>query len=253
MDAFPDELKGEASLKVFEGKDVSDLAKAYVETKKMVGNRIELPKADDPDSFHRFAAAVRPETADVYQIDLPEGVDSGFADHMRPAFHEAGLLPAQAEQLVAANNAYYAKLEEQAQAAGLAEVGSVKDSMGAMEFEQSRLAVNNWLNRLGIPIEFDMDLARILKPGGSQDMVGAGNSIRLLFDLARRTGEMGKVSDTDMSLALGQMTPEMAQKNANAIVKDPAKAKILTGPDGEEKTALQAQLAAYTKVIQAAG
>ena len=243
MKGFGDDLKAEASLKPFAGKSPEDLARAFVETKKLVGSRIELPKADDPDSFLRFAAAVRPEKADDYTIAVPDGQDASFAESMRPVFHDAGLHPQQVERLVTANNQYVAAQQAALEAAGAKEVSDLEAGMGKAEFAAAKLATNSWLTRMGIPVSFDNDLAR---------MVGAGNSVRVLFDIAARTGELGKIGDTDMALALGNVTPEMAQKEANAIVNDPAKAKILNGPDGAEKTELQQRLSSFIKIIEAA-
>lgn len=240
MDGFSDELKADKALAVF--KSPEDLAKSYLETKKMVGNRIELPKADDPDSFLRFAAAVRPEKAEDYTVEVPEGQDASFAEAMRPVFHDAGLHPAQVERLVKANNQYIAAQQAGLAEAGAAELAEIESGMGKADFEAAKLATNAWLTRMGIPVAFDTDLARL---------VGAGNSVRLLFDIAKRTGELGKVSDTDMALALNAVSPAMAQSEADAIVRDPKSAAILNGPDSAEKTALRGRLAQYIKIIEA--
>lgn len=243
MDALPDDLKADKTLALFKGKPVEDLAKGLIERQRMLGNRIELPKADDPDSFTRFAAAVRPENAEDYAIDVPEGQDSGFAELMRPVFHEAGLHPAQVERLVKANNAWVAAQQAELEQRGQAEVAELEESMGKAEFEASKMAANAWLTRMGIPVKFDTDLARL---------VGAGNSVRILFDIAKRTGELGKVADGDMALAMGTVTPEVARREAEAISRDPKQAAILNGPPSAEQTALKAKLGKYIKIIEAA-
>ena len=243
MAGLSDDLKADKTLALFKGKSVEELAKGLVERQKMLGNRIELPKAEDPDSFLRFAAAVRPEKAEDYVVDVPEGQAPEFAEAMRPVFHEAGLHPIQVERLVKANNAFVAQQQAAIDAAGREELATIKDGMGKFEFEAAKQATNAWLTRMGIPVSFDTDLARL---------VGAGNSVRLLFDIARRTGELGKVSDTDMALALGSVGPEQEQQQADAIVRDPQKAAILNGPDGAEKAAIQATLSKYIKIIEAA-
>ncbi len=231
MDSLPDDLKGDKTLARF--KSVEELAAGLVERQKMLGNRIELPKADDPDSFERFAAAVRPEKAEDYKIEVPEGQDATFAESMRPVFHKAGLHPAQAELLVAANNAYVAEQQAALQAAAQRELADLEAGMGKAEFAAAKAATNSWLTRMGIPVKFDTDLARL---------VGAGNSVRILFDIARRTGEMGKVDDTEMAMALGTMTPEQAKAAAAKLPADK-----LRNPNSAESKKLDE----YAKIIAA--
>lgn len=240
LDALPDDLKADKTLARF--KSVEDAARGLIERQAMLGNRIELPKADDPDSFLRFAAAVRPESAEAYAIELPEGQDAGFADAMRPVFHDAGLHPMQVERLVKANNAYVAQQQQALDDAGRQELADLEAGMGKQEFEAAKLAANAWLTRMGIPVKFDTDLAR---------MVGAGNSVRILFDIAARSGELGKVDGDDLSIVLGTMTPQVARAKADAIVNDAEKSKILNGPPGEQRTKLQAELSKYIKIIEA--
>lgn len=231
MDSLPDELKGDKSLAVF--KSPEDLAKSYLETKKMVGSRIELPKADDPDSFERFAAAVRPEKAEDYRIEVPEGQDAAFAESMRPVFHQAGLHPAQVEKLVAANNAWQAQQMAALNEAAQRELADLEAGMGKAEFAAAKAATNSWLTRMGIPVKFDTDLVRL---------VGAGNSVRILFDIARRTGEMGRVDDTEMAMALGTMTPEQAREAAAKLPADK-----LRNPSSAESRKMDE----YAKIIAA--
>ncbi|WP_226018111.1 hypothetical protein [Novosphingobium sp. FKTRR1] len=218
MDTLPDDLKGDKTLARF--KSVEDLAKGVVERQAMLGDRIQLPKADDPDSFERFAAAIRPEKPDAYKIEVPEGQDATFAESMRPVFHDAGLHPLQVEKLVAANNTYVAQQAAAIKAAGKKELADLEAGMGTQEFAAAKLATNAWLTRMGIPVKFDTDLARL---------VGAGNSVRLLFDIVRRTGELGKVNDSEMALAMGTMTPEQAKVEASKL-----DAKALRNPSSPE-------------------
>ncbi len=232
METLPDELKGDKTLQRF--KSVDELAAGLVERQKMLGNRIELPKADDPDSFSRFAAAIRPEKADDYTIAVPEGEDASFAESMRPVFHDAGLHPLQVEKLVAANNQYVAAQKAALAEAGQRELADLEAGMGKQEFAAMKAATNAWLTRMGIPVKFDTDLERL---------VGAGNSVRLLFDIVRRTGELGKVDDAEMALAMGTMTPEQARAEAAKL-----DAKALRNPNSAESKKMDE----YAKIIAAA-
>jgi hypothetical protein len=243
LDDLPDDLRADKTLQLFKDKGVDELARGLVERQKMLGGRVELPKADDPDSFTRFAAAIRPEKAENYQIELPEGQDATYADHMRNVFFDAGLHPIMADKVVAGNNAFWQLHAQAAAEAGATALDNVKTSMGAQEFEIARQATNNMLNRIGVPISFDTDLERFAG--------GAENSIRILLDLGRRSGELGKVDPIDIQLSLGQFSPEAAQKELNAVANDPVRAKILTGPDGEEKAALQRRMSVLINIVEA--
>lgn len=76
-DALPDDLKADPSLASF--KDVPSLAKSFVETKKLVGQKgLRLPDDNDAEGQAAFRKALGvPDTPDGYQIKRPEiAVDS---------------------------------------------------------------------------------------------------------------------------------------------------------------------------------
>lgn len=206
LSSLPEDLRGEKALHVF--KDVGDLAKSYVETKQLVGQRVALPKADDADSIARFVAAARPETADAYEIALPEGMPADFADHMRPAFYDAGLQPWQVAKVVEANNSFVAQQQQQQASEGQAALERLKEDMGPLALERAKQATVQWLDRLGVPVQFETDLARL---------AGAENSLRILFNISERIGELPKIRDTDIQLALGGTSAEAAQNRLDEI------------------------------------
>jgi hypothetical protein len=76
--ALPDDLKADKSLEQFKGANWDEvgptLAKGYVETKKMVGGSLKVPKEDaTPEEQAAFYTALgRPETPDKYDIKVPE-------------------------------------------------------------------------------------------------------------------------------------------------------------------------------------
>lgn len=221
---LPDDLKGDATLSRF--KSIEDLARGHVEAHKVAKSKVVLPKDDDPESFARFAAAVRPENADAYEITVPEGQSSEFADAMRPVFHEAGLLPQQAAKLVEANNQFVAQAIEQANSKGQEELDALQAEMGASEFERGKQAAVTMLNKLGIDPKFEEDMARFM---------GTGNTLRTLFAIAEKTGELGRVSAEDVSLAMGGLKGEAAMNAAREMQKDPETAKRLSDPNSAER------------------
>lgn len=224
--ALPEDLQKDNSLANFSSKPIEELAKGYVETKRVATSKVTLPKDDDPESFDRFAAAVRPEDPAAYTIDLGDGEDSSFADHMRGVFHQAGLHPKQVELVVAANNDFVKEATAAFDAKGRAEMDALEAEMGKSEFARSKQAAVNMLNRLGIDPKFDSDMAR---------MIGAGSTLRTLFALAERTGELGRVDGTDVQLALGTLTGDAAMTAAREMQKDPQIAAKLNDANSPER------------------
>ena len=236
LSSLPDELKGDATLSRF--KTIEDLARGHIEAHKVAKSKVVLPKDDDPESFDRFAAAVRPESADAYQIEVGEGQSTDFADAMRPVFHEAGLLPQQVDKLVKANNGFVEQMLEQANAKGQQEMDALESEMGKTEFERGRQAAVNMLNKLGIDPKFEEDLSR---------MIGTGNSLRTLFAIAEKTGELGRVDADDINLALGGLHGKAAMDAARQMQKDPEVAKRLTDPASAESKRYKQLIAAAAK------
>jgi hypothetical protein len=112
--ALPDDLKAEKSLEQFKGKDWTEvgptLAKGYVETKKMVGGSLKLPKEDaTPEERAAFYTALgRPESPDKYAVKAPEfpaeagipPLDQAALGDFLGTFHELGLTSAQAQGIL---------------------------------------------------------------------------------------------------------------------------------------------------------
>lgn len=111
---IPKELAGE---KVWESvKDFPSLAKQFVDSHKMVGGSVRVPKEGAPqEEWDKFYAKLgRPESADGYQFPLPQ-VDHGqwnekIVGDFKKAAHGLGLTPRQAQGLMH----MYADMERQA-------------------------------------------------------------------------------------------------------------------------------------------
>lgn len=208
MGGLPDDLKTDATLSRF--KSVEELGRGHIEAHKLAKSKVVLPKDGDAESFGRFAAAIRPETADAYQFNIPEGQDTSLADAMKPVFHQAGVHPESAKLLVDGWNAHQAQLAETANQKGQDELAALQGEMGKDGFAKGKLAAVAMLDRLGIPSDFENDLSRF---------IGGGNTLRLLFDMAGRMGELGRVDPTDIKISTGALTPDEAMNEARALQK----------------------------------
>lgn len=234
MKDLPDELKGDKTLSRFQS--LEDLARGHVEAHKVAKSKVVLPKADDPDSFARFAASVRPEDPASYEIAVPEGAGDDYAEAMRGAFFEAGLLPQQAAKLTEANNAY-AQARAQAEAQkGQDALDALQAEMGERDFERGKQAAVKMLDRLGIDPKFDEDMARF---------IGGAESLRLFFNMAERMGELGRVEGTDIELALGNLKGDAAMAEARRMQSDPQIGPKLADPNSAERKK-------YDQLVQAA-
>jgi len=209
MGGLPDDLKGDATLRRF--GSIEDLAKGHIEAHRMAKSKVPLPKDGDADSFGRFAAAIRPETPDAYSFNIPEGHDSSLADAMRPIFHQAGLHAESAKILVDGWNAHMDQLTQAADQKGKDELAGLEAEMGRDEFAKGKQAAVNMLNKLGLPSDFENDMARF---------IGGGNTLRMLFSLADRMGELGRVDPTDIKITTGQLKPAEAMAEARRMIQD---------------------------------
>lgn len=135
LEALPPDLQAEPSLKGF--KDVADLAKSWVATKKMVGERYGVPKPDAPPEVHaKFRAELGvPDSPDKYGVQLPAlpeglgGWDQAKINHALAKFHAAGYTPAQVNDAIG----LYAEMLVEAHDAKLAaDAKSVRDAEAAL-------------------------------------------------------------------------------------------------------------------------
>lgn len=102
--SLPEELRADKALETF--KDTASLAKSYIDTKKMVGDAIRMPKGDAPqaewDKFYERTG--RPESADKYEFKLGGDANTKHDDELIGEFknmaHQAGLNPRQAQALL---------------------------------------------------------------------------------------------------------------------------------------------------------
>lgn len=229
---LPEELRGDATLQRY--KSVQELAQGLLENKKLARSKVMLPNADDPDSFTRFAAAVRPEDASAYDFGIPDGEDATLAEAMRPVFHEAGLEASQPKRVIEGFNKVLAEQKQALDEKGAAALDALKAEMGERDFEKGKQAAAKLFDRLGIPQDFDADMARF---------AGGANFLRYAFALAEMSGELGRVGESDINLALGGLKGEAAMNEARRLQREyPDKVRDPHSPEGQK----------YAKLVEAA-
>jgi hypothetical protein len=94
-----------------ESKDLPAFIKRAVETKKMVGSSIQLPKKEDgPDIWHEkvYSKLGVPKTPDEYKIERGDSAewDEDLEKSVRAVAHKHGLRPEGLQELVSAYNSH---------------------------------------------------------------------------------------------------------------------------------------------------
>lgn len=106
-ESVSEEYRNDPSLRDF--KDLNGLAKSFIESQKMIGSSIRLPKEDSTEEeINKFYSKLgRPESPEIYKYDqpqdIPEDLKNDYSD-LKRVCHQAGLTNKQFEELAAWND-----------------------------------------------------------------------------------------------------------------------------------------------------
>lgn len=221
MTSLPDEIKNDPSLKLFQndkGIDMAALTKSYVNAQKMIGaDKVVVPgKNSTPEEWKSFfMKAGLPESVDKYELALPQDakVDPNMLKGFKDLAHKAGILPSQAEQLVAwfqGEQTNGMKAYQDSQVAqvekGLTDLKAEWGQGYDKKVQQAHLAVR----------EFGDE-----KLGEYLDKTGIGNDpqlIRLFAKIGESLGE-DKLKGANGAQNFGK-TPDEASREINQIMGD---------------------------------
>jgi hypothetical protein len=233
---LPETMRTDASLALY--KDIPAAAQALIDTKRMVGERFALPKDGDASSFDEFAGRLRPAEASAYDLKVPEGQDSAFADAMKPILHKAGLHPSQAAILNEGWNQHILDQASQLRQANVDQLTAIELEMGSAAYNQRLLAVDAMFEASGV------DSDKITH--ALEQVQGGGEALKALFALAEKTGELAKVSGDEAMVNAGLMTKAAATAQYNAKLADKeflAKAAIKGSPEQRQWDAIAVAMA----------
>ena len=157
--SLPEDLQNDPTLNNF--KSVEDAARGFIETKRMVGDRVKIPDDNTPqeerDKF--FAKIGRPETVEGYElskIDLPPAmqIDEGAVQSFKKTAFELGLSKKQADGIYTSylntQKEMSAKLLSDYEAGVTQQVEVLKDRWGD-NFESNRNLAVNAFNHFASP------------------------------------------------------------------------------------------------------
>lgn len=232
MNGFPDDLRADPDLIRY--KSVQDLAKGLKETRAWARGRVAIPAAEDDAGWQEFAQRMRPEKADDYKIDLPEGESPALADAYRSFAFEQGIPARWAQATAAFWNRQTTDTLAQLSEANQTELKSLELEYGSTAFARNVEATRNMLASAGVEVtDLAVALQHMTSEGGKKP--GVDKAFRALFTLAGKYGELDKVDPTDVNMNLNAVTPKQAKEETARMVKDPALASKLSDPNSAER------------------
>lgn len=216
------DTRGYAELKGW--KDPGEAIKSYRNLEKLQGVPAErlakIPEANDVEGWKAFNQKfgwAPPETADKYELPVPEGMKSDYADKMKGVFHELGMPADKAKALVEKSNAILAELgqvdEEALKTSNANDLSKLKAEWGGNFDELHQLADRarqEILPASGLTSE-QLDLM--------EDLMGPAAMIRLFAAFGQKGGE-AKFTAGGRDTSVGPMTPEAARARVQQLGQD---------------------------------
>lgn len=216
-DTLPEELKNDTTLLKY--NDVSELAKAYKHAQKLIGaNKIPVPDkhATADDWKEIFKKLGNPDKLEDYKVSVKEdaGLDNDFMDWYRQAAHSLGILPHQAQDLIAQfaekNSEAMKQMKEQSEATLTETVNSLKKEWG-QAFEHKVKAAQRAVEEIG-----GKDLVEAL------NKTGAGNDPNIIRAFAKMADFLREDVVVGANGSVSAMTPNEAVEKARSMMSDPA-------------------------------
>ncbi len=216
------ETRGFAELKGW--KDPSAAIESYRNLEKLTGlppeSLIRIPEEGDTEGWKAVHARVgwgAPDSPDKYELPVPEGTRTDYADRMKSVFHELGIPAEKAKALVEKSNAILGEFGE-ADEASLKQSNEdalvkLKSDWGANFDELSQLADRarkEILPNSGLTSD-QLDLM--------EDLMGPATMIRLFAAFGQKAGEAKLVAGGGDSNN-GPMSPEAAQARLDQLGQD---------------------------------
>jgi len=216
------DIRGYAELKGW--KDMGSAVESYRNLEKLQGvppeRLAKIPDANDTDGWKAFNAKfgwAAPDSADAYDLPVPEGASNAYANKMKSVFHELGIPADKAKALVEKSNGVLAEL-------GLADETAFKDSTAA---DLAKLKADWGGNFDELSQLADRARQEILPNSGltseqldlMEDLVGSANMIRLFAAFGQKAGE-AKFTAGGTDTNSGPMSPEAARARVEQLGQD---------------------------------
>ena len=211
-------------------KAPTDLLTSYQQLEKHMGTPAErllrLPdfdKAEKTEMDQFYNKLGRPFEPKGYDIPVPDGMPTDFAEAAKLKFHELGLTAKQARELAAWNNEMSANMgvqQKEAYEAKIAQENAQLKAEWGAAFDQELGAAKNAAKALGIkPEQID----------ALEGSLGFANLMKMMSNIGKRIGE-DKFVDGGADPIGGAMTPAGAKARISQLQGDKDwTAKYLSG------------------------
>lgn len=196
-----------------------EIVKGFRNAEKLLGvpadQVVRLPKDDDPKAWGPIYDKLgRPADPKGYDIPVPEGQDSGYADWARGTFHELGLSGKQAKALTEKWNAFVA---EKMQAAQTEYANGVKADSEALQKEWGAAYEKHLQIAKGAAREFGLDAKTI---DTLEQAMGFAGVMKFMHAIGAKLGEDKFIGGGKPGGFGDVTTPEMAQAQIRALRND---------------------------------
>lgn len=201
-------------------KSPADVYKSYRGVETLVGrdpsSLFVVPRADDAPGFRAAMSRLgMPETADKYDIPVPEGTDPAYGNWARDTFHKLGLTASQAKQLTEANNTFAASQQVEQQKAYERSVTTDKASLLAEwrgGYERMMSSAQTAVAALG----FTGEMVDALEAS-----LGFGGTMKFFAGIGQKLGEDSFVGGERQPGFGAMMTPDEARLDWEKAKLDP--------------------------------
>jgi hypothetical protein len=218
LDSLPADIKDDPSLKPI--KDISGLAKSYVNAQKMIGaDKIVLPgkNATEAEWANLYRKMGLPESVDKYELNLPKDqkLDESLVKGFKEAAHKAGVLPNQAEkilnQYIQDTQAVLSKMEADKKVEATQKIEALKTEWGK-DFEKNVRTAQVALKEFG-----DESFTQYL------DQTGLGNDPQVIKFMAKLGNLLSEdqIKGANTGQKFGGMTMDEVNQKIAAIQSNP--------------------------------
>lgn len=204
-------------------KAPADVISSYRNLEKLHGvgpdKLVRLPTDDNPDAWNQvYSRLGRPESADQYDLNIPEGGGDGeFQKWARSTFHEAGLSNKQAKAISAKWNEL-AAAESARQAEQYRQKIATEESALKSEWGQAFDANINAAKRAAATFGLTPETIDAL-----EDSMGFAGLMKFMHGIGSRLGEDAFVSgDGGTRGGFSPTNPQQAQARINTLKQDKA-------------------------------
>lgn len=199
-------------------KNPQDAIVGYRNLESKLGTAINLPSEkstqEEINAFYKKLG--RPETPEAYNLSIPEGQDSSFAQNMSKAMFDSGIPAKSAQALASAWNDYQTKQAQAYEAEQIkiekTQIESLKNEWGA-QYETNESLAKNAAKAFGVTGDQIDKLQKVM---------GFDGAMKFFAGLGAKIGEDKFISGNtnNNNLATISMTKEQASEELTRLTAD---------------------------------